>query len=240
MAFDPIFLKCLQESIIVTLEFLQPAQCAYDDDLAVAPSPVPDLMFTLAPAFRSIDCIAGLNLNYRECCWVQYGNVEHTSLRTWISENFEEFREMQIVRHATFFGIVGLHQEEICTGRDQNQCVYQKLGRATVRYQDLLEFRAEFHWLRVCSRQLPSRLRTIPFCVPLQDRTSLSPLNLSRLAPTVDLVLIWLAPILSDWSPAVGLQQHTRPHYAEESKKSVRHVGTIAILSLCSLSSLGT
>ena len=61
-------------------------------------------MFALAPAFRSIDYIAGLNLNYRECFCVQYGNEEHESLRTWISENCEEFREMQIVRHATYVG----------------------------------------------------------------------------------------------------------------------------------------
>ena len=61
-------------------------------------------MFALAPAFRSIDCIAVLNLNYRECCWVQYGNEEHDSLRTWILENCEEFGEMQIVRHAEYVG----------------------------------------------------------------------------------------------------------------------------------------
>ena len=40
-------------------------------------------MLTLAPPFRSIDCIAGLNLNYRNC---------------------EEFRDMQIVRHAKYVG----------------------------------------------------------------------------------------------------------------------------------------
>ena len=61
-------------------------------------------MFALALAFRSVDCITGLNLNYRKCCWVQYGNEELTSLRTWISENCEEFREMQIDRHAKYVG----------------------------------------------------------------------------------------------------------------------------------------
>ena len=90
MAFDPIF-RWLQESIfprnVDNLEFLQPAQCAYADDLAVASSSFRELMLALAPAFRSIDYIAGLNLNYRKCCWVQYGNEEHDSLRTWISEN---------------------------------------------------------------------------------------------------------------------------------------------------------
>ena len=87
MAFDPIF-RWLQESIIPrnvdNLEFLQPAQCAYADDLAVASSSFRELMFALAPAFRSIDCIAGLNLNYRKCCWVQYGTEEHDSLRTYL------------------------------------------------------------------------------------------------------------------------------------------------------------
>ena len=107
MAFDPIF-RWLQETIILknpdTLEFLQLAQCTCADDLAVASSSFRELMFALAPAFRSFDCIAGLNLNYRKCCWVQCGNDEVAFLRTWISENCEEFREMQIVRHAKDVG----------------------------------------------------------------------------------------------------------------------------------------
>ena len=73
MAFDPIFRR-LQESIITrnpdNLEFLQPAQCAYADDLAVASSSFRGLMTALAPAFRSVDSIAGLNLNNRKCCWL--------------------------------------------------------------------------------------------------------------------------------------------------------------------------
>ena len=41
--------------------------------------------------------------------WVQYGNEEHDSLRTWLSENYEEFRDMQIVRHAKYVGtMIGL------------------------------------------------------------------------------------------------------------------------------------
>ena len=107
MAFDPIF-RWLQESIIPrnvdNLEFLQPAQRAYADDLAVASSSFRDLMVALAPAFRSIDYIAGLNLNFRKCCWVQYGNDDLASLRTCISENCDEFREMQLVRHAKYVG----------------------------------------------------------------------------------------------------------------------------------------
>ena len=83
------------------LDFLQPAQCAYADDLAVASE---GLMTALAPAFRSVESIAGLNLNYRKCCWVQYGTERRDSLQTWISENCDEFREMQIVRHAKYVG----------------------------------------------------------------------------------------------------------------------------------------
>ena len=92
MAFDPIF-RWFQESFVPknvdNLEFLQPEQRAYADDLAIASSSFRDLMVVLAPAFRSIDYIAGLNLNFRKCCWVQYGNDDLASLRTWISENCE-------------------------------------------------------------------------------------------------------------------------------------------------------
>ena len=106
-AFDPIFRR-LQESIVPrnvdNLEFLQPAQCADADDLAIASSSFRELMVVLAPAFRSINCVPGCNLNFRKCCWLQYGNDELASLRTWISENCEEFRGMQIVRHAKYVG----------------------------------------------------------------------------------------------------------------------------------------
>ena len=92
IAFDPIF-RWLQESIVPrnvdNLEFLQPAQCAYADDLAIAFSSFRELMVVLAPTFRSVDYVAGLNLNFRKCCWVQYGNDELASVRTWISENCE-------------------------------------------------------------------------------------------------------------------------------------------------------
>ena len=81
-------------------DFLQPTQCAYADDLVVASLSFRELVTALAPAFRSVDSIAGLNVNYRKCCWVQYGLEGRDSLQTWISENCDEFRKMQIVRHA--------------------------------------------------------------------------------------------------------------------------------------------
>ena len=130
--------RWLQESIIPrnldNLEFLQPAQCAYADDLAVASFSFRGLMTALAPTFRSVDSIDGLNLNCRKCCWVHYGTEERDSLRTWILENCEEFYEMQIVRHAKYVGtMIGqdghLHRSTTRrknhSTRVENQCFYQ-------------------------------------------------------------------------------------------------------------------
>ena len=113
MDFDRIF-RWLQEPVVprnvYNLEFLQPTQCAYAYDLAIASSSFRELMVVLAPVFRSIDYVAGPNLMFRKCCWVQYGNGEFASLRTWVSETCEEFRHMQNVRHAKYVGtMIGPH-----------------------------------------------------------------------------------------------------------------------------------
>ena len=84
-------------------------------------------MYALALAFRSVDYITGLGLNYRKCCWVQYGNEEHYSLRTWMSESCEEFRDMQIVRHAKDVGnMIGpdghLHRWTAPRKNSYNEC----------------------------------------------------------------------------------------------------------------------
>ena len=59
------------------------------------------------------------------------------SLWQWISENCEEFREMQIVRHAKYVGtMIGpdghIHRwsapRKIHPSRVENQCAYQELG----------------------------------------------------------------------------------------------------------------
>ena len=91
-------------------------------------------MIALTPAFRSMDSIVGFNLNYRKCCWVQCGTEGRDSLWHWLSENCDEFREMQIVRHAkrvgTMIGHLHLwtaHRKNHTTSVE-NQCVDQKLG----------------------------------------------------------------------------------------------------------------
>ena len=61
-------------------------------------------MTALAPAFRSMDHTAGLNLNCRKCCWVQYGSEERESLLRWLSDNCEDFSEMQVVKDAKDVG----------------------------------------------------------------------------------------------------------------------------------------
>ena len=139
MEFDPVF-RWLQETVIPrnphNMDFLQPVQCAYADDLVVAASSFRDLMTALAPAFHSVAYIAGLNLNYRKCCWIQYGSEGRESLCHWISENCGEFREMQIVRHAKHVGtMIGpdghislwtAPRKKHHPARAENQCVYQK------------------------------------------------------------------------------------------------------------------
>ena len=75
MAFHPIF-RWLQDVLfprnLAGLDFLQPAGCAY--------------------AFKQWNKLAGLNLNHRKCCWVQYGSERRESLLNWFSDNCEDFR----------------------------------------------------------------------------------------------------------------------------------------------------
>ena len=67
VAFDPIF-RWLQDAIVPRslsgLDFLEPVQCAYADDLAWAASSFRCLMTALGPAFQMMDQIAGLYLNH--------------------------------------------------------------------------------------------------------------------------------------------------------------------------------
>ena len=107
MAFDPIF-RWLQNTIIprnpAAPDFLQPSTCAYADDFAVAASSFRLLRTALSPAFKVVDQTAGLNLNHRKCCWVQYVCESCQELLDWVSTNCEEFREMKIVKYTKYVG----------------------------------------------------------------------------------------------------------------------------------------
>ena len=61
VAFDPIFIWFQESTVpknVDNLEFLQTAQCAYADDVAIASSSFRELMVVRAQAFRSIDYVA--------------------------------------------------------------------------------------------------------------------------------------------------------------------------------------
>ena len=61
-------------------------------------------MTDLSSAFVVVDRVAGLNLNHRLCCWVQYGSDSCHELFKWIATNCEEFREMKKVKYAKYVG----------------------------------------------------------------------------------------------------------------------------------------
>ena len=110
-----------------------------------------------------MDSIAGLNLNFRKCCWVQYGTEERDSLRARISENCDEFREMQIVRHAknvgTMIGPDGHLHRWSALPKERKQRVLKifastkSLVERLCDFQGLCDFCAEFHWVCLCTGQ---------------------------------------------------------------------------------------
>ena len=101
-----------------------------------------------------------------------------------------------------------------------------------MRLQDLCDFSAEFYLIRAPDKQ-PSRPRTMPFSVQLQDRTTLYLLTFLRLASSVVLVLTWWVFTPSALRLAIELL-HVRPRLSKALRKSKRLVGRIALLfSLC-------
>ena len=88
------------QGTLLAWTFCSRLSVANADDLAAAASSFRDLMTAFAPAYHSVDHIAGLNWNHRKCCWVQYGSERRESLLNWLSDNCEDFREMQVVSYA--------------------------------------------------------------------------------------------------------------------------------------------
>ena len=194
-------------------------------------------MTALAPAFRSIDYIAGLNLNYRKCRWVQDGTEERESLRTWISENCEEFREMQIVRHAKFVGtMIGPdgHRHRWSAPRKFIQRVLIMNASTKSLVERLCDLKIyAISVLSFIGSVCAPEPKTMPFSVQLQDRTTLYRLTFLELAPYVVLVLTWWVFTPSALRLAIELQ-HARPRLPKALRKSKRLVDTIAVLfSLC-------
>ena len=61
-------------------------------------------MTALSPTFEVMDCVAGLNLDHRKCCWVQYGNDSCQEVLEWVLTNCQEFRERKMVKFAKYVG----------------------------------------------------------------------------------------------------------------------------------------
>ena len=178
------------------------------------------------------------------CCWVHHGTEERDSLRTWISENCEEFREMQIVRHAKYVGtMIGpdghFHRWTAPRKNSYNECWKSMLlpkvwlsGCVTSRFLRFL------CWvlldLFVHQTRQPSRPRTMHFSVPQQARTTLYRLHFLGLAPYVALFLIWWAFIPSASRLPIELL-HARQRLAKDLRKLIRLVDTIALVFSLSL-----
>ena len=140
-----------------TIQLLQNAQFSYADDLAVASSSFRDFMFVLSPAFRSFLLAS---------TWIIANAVGFSiapkSMMLWVPEslrNAKSFHEIDIVRRAKNVGTMirpngHLHRwsahRSNHPARTENECVYDELGWAIVWFQDLRDFRAEFHFL-VCA-----------------------------------------------------------------------------------------
>ena len=240
IAFDPFF-RWLQDSIIprnpAGLDFLQPVPCAYADDLAVGASSFRCLMSALAPAFQIMDQIAGLNLNHRKCCWVQYGRESCQSLFDWVATNCEEFREMKVVKYAKYVGImIGPegNAHRWTAPRKKSFSVFKKL---TLPPKALLRDSATFRsmpflcWsiLDPYPRQTrpPSRLRQLPYSSPPQAHTMPSPPTYYVLVPCAALDLTWLGSTLSAFRPAIEL-----PRVRTRSAKALRRFRQLVGMTL--------
>ena len=130
--------------------FSTAGQCACADDFAVAVSSFRDLMTALAPAFRSFGHIAGLNLNHRTCCWVQYGSERCKSLLHRLSGNcVRVFAKCRLSDMPSTSGTTASRKNH--PARSENQLFYQKLSRTTVRPQDLRGVCAKLHWFHLRS-----------------------------------------------------------------------------------------
>ena len=159
----------------------------------------------------------------------------YDSLKTWISENCEEFRHMQTVRHATFVGTWWLLSSldcthKICATRNENWYFYQKSLWSIVESQDLLDFCAEFYWVCMCFRESNPQSREPCPSVHCCRSVQRYPSKLVEVGSVCGLGLDLVGIIPSVWRLAVGLQR-VHPHFVEVLKRS-RHAGTDALLSL--------
>ena len=147
-----------------------------------------------------------------------------------VSENCEEFGEMQIVRHAKYVGtMIGLNGHDTFVGVVlswlcvDNQCFHQKFGWAIVISRST-RFRCSIGFV---SAPDEAALTAENKCLSVyhRDRATLSLLRCCGFRPDV----VWFHSIRFAVHCRV---QHGRPRFANDLRKSRWLVGTIALLSL--------
>ena len=203
-------------------------------------------MTALAPAFRSVDSIAGLNLNYRKCYWLQYGTEERGSLRAWISENCEEFREMHFVRHAKHVGTMIGPDGHLHRWSAPRKKFIQRVLKINASTKSLVERLCDF---KIVAISVLSFIGSV--CAP--DKATFKAENHALQCTTADpynatpstllgvgsvFVLTWWVFTPSALRLDIELL-HARPRLAKALRKSVRLVDRIALLFSLSLSHLG-
>ena len=62
-------------------------------------------MTVLISVLKGVDQIVGVNLNHPICCCAQCGS-KRESLEIWLSDNCEDFREIQVIRYAKYVGTI--------------------------------------------------------------------------------------------------------------------------------------
>ena len=173
-------------------------------------------MSALALASFSVASITGLNLNYRKCCWVQYGTEGRDSLQTWISKKCNEFREMQIVKHATCVGTMIVPDGHLHRWTAHRGKFIQRVLKINASSRSLVERLCDFKIYAnsvlcfvgsICAQlRKPSWLRTMLFSVLQQTRITLLHLRLLGLTPFVAMAQIWWALIPSAPRLAIELR----------------------------------
>ena len=127
--------------------------CAHAHDFAVAAPSVRTLMPAIDPAFRIIERVTCINLNFKKCYWVQCGYEACGTLHRWVVDNCPDFRVMNMARVAKYVGAtLALTATNIADARDATSlCKFAK--RSMNRRKDLLN-----GWLTTQSLRISAKL----------------------------------------------------------------------------------
>ena len=90
-------------------ECFHPSTCAYADDVSFAAASLRNIVLVIAPTFRPIEVITGMNLNHKKCFWVQHGTHTCEALSEWTAIYCFDFGGKRIAKSAKYIGtMIGL------------------------------------------------------------------------------------------------------------------------------------